>query len=75
VWIIFSRHLPNWRVHQYFFHLPSQKTTGQKYRKGKWERKKKLARQVSGFVFLLGNPEFYWHLASRRTVIRTPAYL
>jgi hypothetical protein len=27
---------------------------------------------VSGFVFLLANPEFYSHLASWRVVIRTP---
>jgi hypothetical protein len=30
VWISFSSHSPNWRAVQYF-HLPSQKTPGQKY--------------------------------------------
>jgi hypothetical protein len=39
VWISFSGHSPNWRVVQNF-HSPGQKTTGQKYRKGKWEGKK-----------------------------------
>jgi hypothetical protein len=33
VWRSFSRHSPNWQVVQYF-HSPSQKTTGQNYRKG-----------------------------------------
>jgi hypothetical protein len=71
VWIRFSRHSPNWRVVQYF-HTPSQKTTGQKYRKGKREGKKQLARLADGCVFLLTNPKFYSHLASWRVVIRTP---
>jgi hypothetical protein len=35
-------------------------------------RRKTLASPASGFVFLLGNPEFYSHLASWRVVIRTP---
>jgi hypothetical protein len=36
--IRFSRHSPNWWVVQYFY-SPSQKTSGQKYRKGQWEGK------------------------------------
>jgi hypothetical protein len=39
------------------------------------EREKHLARLVSGFVFLLVNPEFYSHLASWRVVIHTPGSL
>jgi hypothetical protein len=39
MWISFLKQLPNWRVEQYFY-LPRQKTTGHKYRKGKWEEKK-----------------------------------
>jgi hypothetical protein len=51
----FSRHSPNWRVVQYL-HSPSQKTTGQKRRKGQEEEKKNLARPASGFEYLLANP-------------------
>jgi hypothetical protein len=40
----FLRHSPKWRVVHYF-HSPSQKTTGQKYRKGKWEGGKMPTRQ------------------------------
>jgi hypothetical protein len=63
VWISFSRltKLASWIQH---FHSPSQKTTGQKYRKGLSEREKTLARLASGFVYLLANPEFHSHLAS-----------
>jgi hypothetical protein len=59
----FSRHSPNWRVVQYF-HSPSPKTTGQKYRMGQWDGKKPSPNWRMGFVFLLANPEFYLHLAS-----------
>jgi hypothetical protein len=74
VWISFSRHSPNWRVVQYF-HSPSHKTTGQKYRKGKQVGGKNLARLATELVFLFANPEFYSHLVSWRVLIRTPVIL
>jgi hypothetical protein len=71
VWISFSRHSPNWRVVKNF-HSPSQKTIGSIYKN--WEKKTRQA-GVSGFAFLLAEPEFYSHLANWRVVIRTPAHM
>jgi hypothetical protein len=39
------------------------------------DRENTVARLASGFVYLLGNPDFYSHLASWRVVIRTPDYI
>jgi hypothetical protein len=71
VWTSFSRHMPNWRVVQYF-HSSSQKTTGQKYRKGQWEGEKRLPDWQMGLYFHLPilNCTSIW-----RVVIRTPAHI
>jgi hypothetical protein len=58
-----SSYSQNWRV-VWNFHSPKSENNWSKTQKGFVKGKKTLARLVSGFVFLLANPEFYSHLAS-----------
>jgi hypothetical protein len=67
VWISFSKHSPNWQVVKHF-HSPSQKTTGQKYRKGQWEGQKN-PRQNGEWVCIFTRHRIL-NSASGRAVIR-----
>jgi hypothetical protein len=68
VWIIFSRHSPNWWAVQNYY-SPSQETTDPIYRKGQWEGKNSSPSWQVGLQFY--SPSLN-STCSWRVVIRTP---